>query len=280
LTTPVHLLLFTIAVSTSLARGNEPDDFLIIAHRGAAGYAPENTLAAFKKAIEIGANVLETDIRQTRDGHLVAMHDASVDRTTDGKGDVGELTLEEVKRLDAGSWFSEAFGNERVPTLEEIARVLNDTTRLIIEIKGDSTEYPGIEERVVDQVMKLNIGNRVVLKSFDAEVLARLRKLAPDIPQLFVYALRVPWIDLVIGTGLSRLDVFELPVQYLQPHAFFVTESFTRSAHEQGYRVIAWDVHDERRMSEMLDLGVDGIETDFPDLLKEVVTSRQIQLQE
>lgn len=248
-------------------------EFLIIAHRGASGYAPENTLAAFRKAIELGANVLETDVRQTKDGHLVLVHDASVDRTTNGEGDVADLTLAELKLLDAGGWFSHAFRDERIPTLVEVIDLLPDSTKLIIEIKGDSASYPGIEERVVNLVAQKRIADRVILKSFDVDVLNKLRRLAPEVPQLLVYAFRIPWIGLVVGAGVSQIDVLSLDVQYLQPHSLFVTESFVRSAHRRNINIIAWDVETGERMKEMIAFGVDGIETDYPDVLRQVLSS-------
>jgi glycerophosphoryl diester phosphodiesterase len=217
--------------------------------------------------------VLEVDVRQTKDGHLVLMHDASVDRTTDGEGDVAELTLEQLKRLDGGSWFGEAFNHERIPTLTEAIDLLPDSIQIIIEIKGDSSTYPDIEKKVVALVKARRIESRVILKSFDAEVLDHLRRLAPDIRRLFVYAVRVPLLDVVIGTGLSRVDVFSLPVRYLQPHSLFVTGSFVEDARARGVGVIAWDVHDEYDMKELIRTGVAGIETDYPDVLRRVVTA-------
>ena len=124
----------------------------IVAHRGASAYAPENTLAAFRKAIELGADVLELDVHQSIDNQLVVIHDGTVDRTTSGKGTVKDCTVAALKQLDAGSWFSPQFSGERIPTLEEVFGSTPDSINLLIELKAGSDEYPGIEGRLVDMI--------------------------------------------------------------------------------------------------------------------------------
>src|SRR5512143_1091036 len=109
---------------------------LVIAHRGSAAYAPENTLAAFQLAAEQGADAIELDVDLTRDGHMVIMHDATIDRTTDGHGRVGDLTLEELRRVDAGAWKDAAFQGERVPLLEEVFEAVGQRLLINVEIKG------------------------------------------------------------------------------------------------------------------------------------------------
>jgi glycerophosphoryl diester phosphodiesterase len=243
----------------------------IIAHRGASAYAPENTLAAFAKAVDFGADILELDVRQTRDGELVVLHDASVNRTTNGKGRVADLTLEQIKALDAGSWFSPDFVGERVPTLAEVVDATPDFTTLLVELKGSPEEYPGMEARVVRFIRQRGIEKRVILKSFERDVLNRLRMLAPDIPRLRIVVSEISFLGLIIGHGVHFGSVFEDDVQYLQHHWFSLTEGFIRKAHDRGYKVFAWDVDDEKRMEELIKKGIDGIETDHPDWTGEIL---------
>lgn len=244
---------------------------LIIAHRGASSIAPENTLVAFKKAIELGAHFIELDVHQTRDSHLVVIHDETVDRTTDGKGRIGDLTAAEVRTLDAGGWFSPEFGREKIPLLEEVFDTIPDSVSLLIEIKQGSDIYPGIERRIVQLVRNRNAAARVVLKSFDNDVLDRLRILAPEIPRLKIIVMQIPMINIIIERGLNVGNILEYDVQYLQVHWFGLSNSFVEKAHRKGYKVFAWDVHDEKRMREMIEKRVDGIETDYPDVLRALV---------
>lgn len=150
-----------------------PAQPIIIAHRGAMGYAPENTISAFKLAIELGANALELDLRQTKDSIPVVLHDATVNRTTNGEGNVKYFNLKELQKLDAGSWFDKKFKDEKIPSLQEVIDELNDSIILIIELKEGNETYPGVEERIVTLVKENEIESRTILKSFDPNVLRR-----------------------------------------------------------------------------------------------------------
>jgi glycerophosphoryl diester phosphodiesterase len=263
-----------IALSLFVTQGPTPNP-LIIAHRGAAGHAPENTLAAVRRAVEMHADAVEIDVRQTRDSQIVAMHDEDVNRTTNGNGYIGDLTLQELKQLDAGTWFSTNYKDERVPTLQEVIDVLDSTTMLIVELKEGTETSPDIEQRVVDIVKNNHLGQRVILKSFDREVLSRIRAYAPEIPLLYVYVFAIPLLNLTVDHGISAGDLLELDVEYLQPHKIFLTQSFISSAKEKGYKVIAWDVKTETNMKDIIALGVDGIETDYPDILYSVIKQKE-----
>jgi len=262
---PLHVFLLTYLFTASSAAQ------LVIAHRGASSIAPENTLVAFTKAIEFGAHIIELDVHQTKDSHLVVIHDGTVDRTTDGKGRVSDLTVAEVRTLDAGSWFSPEFAGEKVPLLEEVFDTIPDSVSLLIEIKQGSDTYPGIEERVVRLVRSRNAAARVILKSFDDAVLNRLQMLAPEISRLKIIIMQIPVINVIIERGLHVGNILEYDVQYLQVHWFGISKSFVEKAHRKGYKVFAWDVHDEKRMREMIKKGVDGIETDHPQVLRALV---------
>ena len=244
---------------------------LVIAHRGASAYAPENTLASFELAIDIGADAIELDLRQTKDSVLVVLHDADIDRTTNGEGNVKDFTFSELQKLDAGSWFHKEFSNQKIPSLEEVIDLLDDSTIIIIELKEGNETYPGIEERVVEIVNQNNIESQTILKSFDPNVLGRLRKIDQTIPLIYVYAVRIPWLGMIIDRGVTFDSVYDLDVEYLQPHRFFLSKSFVDDAQARGYKIISWGVNSTEAINESLEYGVDGIETDYPDKVLELI---------
>lgn len=264
----MNQIIALILIIFSLKIYSQP---MIIAHRGAMGHAPENTLVAFKLAIKMGADAIEIDLRQTLDGELIAFHDGSINRTTNGKGNFNKFTFEELRKLDAGSWFSNEFKNEKIPTLQEIINIIPDSVLLIIELKGSNKDYPYFEENVVSLIKKNNFEKNVILKSFDYKVLERLRKLAPEIPQIFVYAFRIPFTGVTIGTSITFKCVFNLDVEYLQPHRYFVSEEFVRKAEKKGYKVISWGVDSRDAIINALEIGVHGIETDYPDRVLSII---------
>lgn len=259
-------ILFFLIIESVLAQP------LVVAHRGASAYAPENTIAAFELAIELDADALELDLRQTKDSVLVVLHDAEVDRTTNGKGNVRNFTFFELQKLDAGSWFNNEFSDQKIPSLQEVIDLLDESTSIIIELKEGNETYPGIEERVVEIVKQNNIESQTILKSFNPNVLERLRKIDPDIPLLYVYAVRIPWLGMIIDRGVTFDSVYDLDVEYLQPHRFFLSKSFVEDAKANGYKIISWGVNSTEAINESLEYGVDGIETDYPDKVLNLIS--------
>lgn len=237
--------------------------FVSIAHRGASGngHCPENTLSAFDKAIKLGVDCVECDVHCSKDGHVVVIHDSTLNRTTDKKGAVAELTLEEIKQADAGSWFSKSFAGERVPTLEELLSLTKDKVVTVIEIKPK-----GITESVLKVVERSNAIDRVLIQSFHFEVVKELYELNPKVPRA-----------LLVGGGLpiSRLSsIMELVHQAAEVGAgtlnllhTVITANLVKEANKRGISVWAWTVDDESRMVELLDIGVSGITSNFPDKL-------------
>ncbi len=254
-----------------IANGDQKKNIMIVGHRGAAAHAPENTIAAIELAIELGANTIEIDLRQTKDGVPVALHDSGVDRTTDGDGDISDLTFEDIRKLDAGSWFDEKYSGEKIPSLQEVIDALSDTTILIIEFKGGLGEYDKIEERTIQIVQDSDISDRVILKSFDPNQLELIQELDDSFPLLYVYALRIPWLHMIIDTGITFGSVYDFDVEYLQPHIWFLSESFVEDAQEKGYKIIAWGVNDPDTIIGAINIGVDGIETDYPERVYKIL---------
>ncbi|MBM4176490.1 MAG: glycerophosphodiester phosphodiesterase [Ignavibacteria bacterium] len=246
----------------------------IIAHRGACSNAPENTLAAMKAAIDLGVKFIEIDIRMTKDGELISIHDESVSRTTNGKGAVNEHSLSEIKILDAGSWFHESFKNERIPTLNEVLDIIDSNTTLIIEIKEDSRNMSRMIGNIIRIVKNNPSHKKIILKSFDTRILERIRKHLPEVPLIYVYGIRIPFLNFSIGSRVSFQDLFSLNVNYLQPHSLLLSEDFVKEAQTNGYKIIAWDVDGENKMKRMIDIGVDAIETDYPERLQKILKSK------
>ena len=243
------------------------NDFILIAHRGASGYAPENTLPALSKAIELGANYLEIDVHQCKDGHIVAIHDFDVERTTNGSGSVKDLTIDEIKKLDAGLWFDPNFAETKIPTLQEVIDAIGANVKLVVEVKGGSEEYPGIEESIVSIVKQKKVESQVIFKSFSIDVLERFKSLAPDIPRLYVFVLHFSDLNLTLDKWIDFTDIYDNPakVQYFQAHRWFINKSLIEKAHANKIKIIAWNVNSVDDIESMLQLGVDGIETDYPD---------------
>ncbi|MGD7045628.1 glycerophosphodiester phosphodiesterase [Jeotgalibacillus proteolyticus] len=150
----------------------------LFAHRGSCTMCPENTMAAFRQALREGADGIELDVRMSRDGYVVVIHDRTVTRTTNGRGTVAGLTLQQLRSLDAGSWYNEACKDEKIPTLEEVLQWIQATElELNIELKTEDDPYPGIEQAVLDLISEYALQDRIVLSSFNIETLKRLREL-------------------------------------------------------------------------------------------------------
>ncbi|MDP3279410.1 MAG: glycerophosphodiester phosphodiesterase [Deltaproteobacteria bacterium] len=247
-------------------------------HRGAAGLCPENTLASFELAHSLGADVLETDARITRDGHFVLFHDATLERTTDGEGLVSSLTLAEILQLDAGAKFLDSDGQPlmkglgfRVPTLEAVMKTFG-SARFNIELKG---EDPAIAEAFGEALLRCGARDRVVLAAEDGAVMNAIRK-------------HISWAP----TGTSAPEVFAFvsqlatdePVEPLLgcalqvPHWFgeieVVTQRFVDQAHRDGLAVHVWTINSPVEMQQLLSLGVDGIFTDHPERWRTLNTLR------
>jgi glycerophosphoryl diester phosphodiesterase len=251
---------------------------LNIAHRGGAKIAPENTLEGFREGRRVGAGVLELDVHTTADGHVVVIHDATVDRTTNSTGAVREMALAEVKRLDAGYQFTpdggETFPHRdagiRVPTLEEVYDEFTDVP-INVEIKG---ERPGIEQAVWRVIEAAGAEERTLVVSESAATIRRFREVSGGRVATASSSVELISFWLLSRLGLSRS--FKPPFQALQgPETYrglrIVTPAFVRAAHEQGLRVDVWTIDFEPDMRRLLGYGVDGIMTDRPDVLARVL---------
>jgi glycerophosphoryl diester phosphodiesterase len=224
-------------------------DFMIIGHRGAAGYEPENTLRSFQKAIELGVDWIELDVRRTADGHIVVIHDDTVDRTTNGRGKVAEMTLAEIKRLDAGK-------GEHVPTLQEVIDLAKGRVKMIIELKLE-----GLEADVLNAVDQNGLFEESLISSFHFYSLRRVKEISPGI--------------------LTAAIASKLPIEFHRIHNSFLADSiFLRKdivsrdlvdeAHRDGFLVCVWNVDDSAEVAKYADMDVDFISSNYPDRLKKM----------
>lgn len=228
---------------------------LVIAHRGASGDAPENTIAAFELALEQEADGIQLEVHLSKDNHPVVINDFTLERTTDGAGPVSQYTVRELKRLDAGGWRGARFRGQRLQTLQEVLERFRDRTRFWIELRGGSDVYDGIEERVVSTVEIYDVVERAVLQSVDHGALARVRALNREVRVALVVQdrlelPRVPWLHAVC------------------PGAHLVGERVVAETREAGLDCYVWTVNEPPAMDRLIQWGVSGIITDRPAVLR------------
>ena len=230
---------------------------LIYGHRGASGYAPENTLEAFRLAMDMGADGFELDVHMSLDGELVVIHDESVDRTTDGTGLVRDLTLVELKALDASNGM-ETYRGAKIPTLGEVFDLIRDTLHIVnVEVKTDEWFYPQIEEKCLALAKEKGVEDRVIYSSFNHYTLMKLRQLKPDAKLGMLF-------------GDIMLNAWEyaqpLSVDYLHPMKMNIyVPGFSEGAAAAGYGVNMWTINDPETIQLCLDTGA-GIITNYPDV--------------
>jgi glycerophosphoryl diester phosphodiesterase len=233
---------------------------LAIAHRGASGYAPENTFAAFRRAIALGAGFIETDLQLSRDARLVAIHDATVNRTTNGQGAVHDMTLAELRKLDAGSWFGSEFAGERIPTIEEILEFANKHDVVFYLEMKPSGSWGG-EHALISALRESREIARTVVISFDAAILAAVRKIEPTLMTGLLFEGHIPNpLDKAIEIGARQLAV----------RGDLVTPRLLKEARGHDLQVVCWTVNHPGHMRLLVQAGVDGIISDYPDRLLEL----------
>lgn len=222
--------------------------FLKIGHRGARAYKPENTIASFAYAIKLGVNAIEFDVRKTKDDEIVVIHDADVDRVSNGKGLVSELMLQQLKQLD--------LNGEKIPTLREALKFIDKKVdKILVELKE-----VGYEEKVLREVKKQKLMDRVIIVSFHEEALRNVRKLDKNIELGLIYVRHKHPIKTALELGVS----------YLLPLYRFTHTTNIQKAHANGLKVIVWTINKSEEAREYVKKGVDGIASDKPDIFKQI----------
>jgi glycerophosphoryl diester phosphodiesterase len=216
-----------------------------IGHRGARAYEPENTLSSYKKALELGVDAVELDVRRTKDGEIIVIHDAEVDRTTNGKGLVSQLTLKEIKQFNTEK-------DQRIPTLEEALDFLDKKVKVLIELKET-----GFEEKMLKTIRKKGLEKNVIIVSFLEDALRKVRELNDIVETGLIYAKHKNPIK----------TASDLKANYLLPLYRFTHTADVQKAHQNGLKVIVWTINKPEEVAEYVKKGVDGITSDRPDIL-------------
>ncbi|MHA2262633.1 MAG: glycerophosphodiester phosphodiesterase [Candidatus Thorarchaeota archaeon] len=222
----------------------------MIGHRGAAAHAPENTMKSFDLAWKMGTDMVETDVWETSDGHIVCMHDRELSRTTNGEGYIDETPLDVLSKLDAG-------GGERVPLLGDVLEFAHGRFGVNIELK-----IPDIEEKVLDLVMETKMIEDVIISSFHHSSMGVIRAMNDVIPTA-----------VLVNSEIEQLATYasNLRTTAINPLFWLVTEELVESSHDLGLKVYPWTVNDEELIAEQLKMRVDGIITDFPQLAVDTI---------
>ncbi|GAA3444295.1 glycerophosphodiester phosphodiesterase [Planomonospora venezuelensis] len=267
----IMTVLTVLAAPLPGAAAAPPPPPVNVAHRGASAYAPENTVAAFELAAAQRADMFELDVQETRDHRLVLMHDTTLVRTTDAESvfpgrapwRVGDLTLAEIRRLDAGSWSGPQHRGEPVPTLGEALRAMEGSgLGLLLEIKAPRL-YPGIERRVADELRRNPSwlrGGRLAVQSFDWGSMRRFHRIMPRVP---VGLLGMPPVSRL--AGLARF------ADQINPPYAGLTRDYVRHVHRHGMKVFAWTANGRSTMRRLVSHRVDGVITDRPDVLRTLI---------
>ena len=237
---------------------------VIFAHRGASAHAPENTLAAFELALAQNADAIELDVKLSVDGHAMVIHDPTVDRTTEGHGRVKDLSFAELRSLDAGSFFSEKFHGEKIPTLEEVFEVVGNRALINVELTNYNTPRDQLVETVCRLVKKFGLQKRILFSSFFAVNLSKARGHLPDVPRGLLA------LDGLLGAWARSFGFAFGRYQALHPYLEDVTPQQVQRVHRLDRRIHVWTVNAAQDMRRLFHWGVDAIFTDDPQLAVQV----------
>jgi glycerophosphoryl diester phosphodiesterase len=243
---------------------------LIIGHRGAMGYAPENTIGSFEDAVRRGADLIEMDAQLTADNDVVVMHDTSVDRTTDGEGFVRDLTLKKLKTFDAGAWFGPEYAKQYVPSLLDVIthfRNRKSATRhslgMIVELKTLRGSGGSLADRVVKVLQDEDFTDRVMIISFDTVALQEVRAAHKTLPIGLLYNEE--------GEESRVSQAKSIGAQAIFPRKTAVSARLVTSAHKAGLQVATWTANTKNEMKRMIGCGIDAITTNYPDRLRSLM---------
>ncbi|MEN1969881.1 glycerophosphodiester phosphodiesterase [Lentibacillus sp. N15] len=259
-----------------------PNRLLNVAHRGASGHAPEHTLASYELGENMKGDYIEIDLQMTKDGTLIAMHDEKVDRTTDGTGYVKDFTLEEIKQLDAGSWFNEKYPDKakpeyeglQVPTLEEIIQTFGRGSRYYIETKSPNV-YPGMEEELLKILNKYKLigpnapSSKVLIQSFSPDSLEIVHDMNPNVPLIQLISYSKP--ATITDEELNEIEEYAVGVgaSYTK-----IDRNYVEKVREHNLLMHPYTVNTRKDMEKVLNWGATGMFTNYPDVLNEVLRGR------
>jgi len=243
----------------------------IIAHRGASGYAPENTMSAFQTALKMGADAIEVDVQQTSDGKIIIIHDDTLDRTTNGTGKVAEKSYKELQSLDAGSWFNPKFFGERIPLLQDFFELIYKKVHAIIEVKYGSSVYPDIEKNVIALIQSYKLMDSVIVSSSRITVLQTFYSLLPALKLGKVLTPKEHWRSLFLLNPISTKQDLTAIIKEIHPHWSFIDAEFMEWARLAGMTVCPWTINTIIKAKAVAERGVQGVITNYPDIVLRTV---------
>ncbi|WNF25211.1 glycerophosphodiester phosphodiesterase [Mesobacillus jeotgali] len=266
------------SVLAEISSDNAQVRALNISHRGASGYVPEHTFLAYELGNSMNGDYIEIDLQMTKDGELIALHDETIDRTTDKKGLVKNLTLKEIKKLDAGSWFNEDYPDKKntvftglqIPTLREVLSRFGSNSKFFIETKSPEV-YPGMEEKLIDILNEYNLtgaqpfGN-VIVQSFSAESLRKIHQMDDSIPLVQLLSYYAPAV--ITDQEVRKIKEYAVGVGL---HYTAVSPGYIQKVTGSGLMIFPYTVNEKEDMKMLLEWGVSGMFTNYPDRLDEVI---------
>jgi glycerophosphoryl diester phosphodiesterase len=261
------LVFVPFSFSKQAAEGISSKKPAIIAHRGASAVAPENTLPAIKQAMLAEPDYIEIDVQLSKDRKVVLMHDRTVNRTTNGQGRIAELDWPYLKTLDAGSWFGKSYTGTRIPLLEDVIRLVNGQTKLLIEIKnGDAGNV--IEKEVADLIEKHQAADWCEVQSFSDEILENMHEYCPDIHLHKLFILKFRFLPIIFDGSFTRFSFDKYAfIKSFNIHKTFGNASFLHEIHDQGKKAIAWGCNKATSCPGSME-NWDGIITNYPEKYK------------
>jgi len=246
----------------------ENKNIIITGHRGAAGLAPENTLASIQLAIELGVDRIEIDVQQTKDNKIIVLHDRTLRRTTTGHGFVKNLTYDEILQFSAGYKFNKFYINEKVPTLEQVIDLIDGKVELLIETKYSYMYYPNIERHIINIIKNKNAKDWCKVISFNDRALFRINKLDNSIRLGKLFVGKHAHLPLSFDKGLNirPLKKYAFVDEVIVKHDY-ATKAIIEKVHDFGKELHVWTVNNEATIQKLIERGVDGIISDYPNLL-------------
>lgn len=241
----------------------------ILAHRGANHYAPQNTMPAFLKAIELGADGVENDVHLTKDGVLVICHNYDIDQTSNGTGFISDYTLKELKKFDFGSYFSEDFAGTQIPTLDEFLDIAGGFEIINIELKSPKQAGTDIIRKTIEAVKSFNLFDRLIISSFDDRLLVEAKEIDKNVKTGLLYEPSSEKIEAILDDTVGFAK--SIGADALHPFVGYVDEDYIEEAHEAGLIVNPWTVNLEKACKKLSEWGCDGIITDTPDVVAEYI---------
>ncbi|MEA1911975.1 MAG: glycerophosphodiester phosphodiesterase family protein, partial [Spirochaetota bacterium] len=244
---------------------------LLFGHRGCSKLAPENTLAAFQEVLDNNIPGLELDVHLCKSGEIVVCHDLNLKRTTGCDSLISETSLDDIKKLDAGSWFDKSFAGEKIPTLDEVFKLMGTRVYYDIEIKHRNKHYGELEKKLTAKIKEWKFENRVIISSFNPIAILGIRKEAPMLNTAVIYTKwkELPWY-LRTGGGkyICKPNILKPTRHQINPRTMFINKKI------EGYPVITWTEDDIEKAEKYINMGVDGIVTNVPENMLDMVRKR------